>query len=289
MPVIMDKQANKQRFMTFVSEEKNVKVISVGKNCLPNINVEKYSMTKKQYHATVLSVESGLIFSQNMLPYKDILLSLHLKKHRNFKGNMSDSRTKISAITLRHRIEAMPENRVLFRSDFPEYHPEYVGETLAELTNKGVLVKLAQGIYAKPRKSQFGSVLPSVDEIANAIAVRDHAEVLPTGVTALNVLGLSTQVPMSYTYLTTGSERIIKLSNQQLFLKHGVPKNFRYDTRLIALLTQALKELKKQNVGQEELHIIRSLIIQESNKTLLARDVDRMPAWMKRIVKPMLS
>ena len=44
--------------------------------------------------------------------------------------------------TLRKRIEAMPEDSVLFRSDFPEYHSEFVGETLAELTNEGILIKL---------------------------------------------------------------------------------------------------------------------------------------------------
>ncbi len=105
----------------------------------------------------------------------------------------------------------MPEDCVLFRSDFPNYHSEFVGGTLAELTNDGVLVKLAQGIYAKPRKSKFGVVLPSVDKIVQAIAVRDNAKVLPSGMTALNALGLSTQVPMNYTYLTTGSERTIIL------------------------------------------------------------------------------
>ena len=193
-----------------------------------------------------------------------------------------------SNITLRERIEALPEDTVLFRSDFPEYHSEFVGGTLAELTQEGLLVKLAQGIYAKPRRSRFGFVLPSVDKIAQAIAARDNAEVLPSGMTALNVLGLSTQVPLKYSYLTTGSERTIKLENQEIRLKRGVPKNFCYKTKLIALLVQALKALKQQNVGQEEIQTIRSLISKEPDKTTLAKDVDMMPIWMKRIVKPML-
>ena len=193
-----------------------------------------------------------------------------------------------SNITLRERIEALPEDTVLFRSDFPEYHSEFVGGTLAGLTQEGLLVKLAQGIYAKPRRSRFGFVLPSVDKIAQAIAARDNAEVLPSGMTALNVLGLSSQVPMKYSYLTTGSERTIKLENQEIRLKRGVPKNFCYKTKLIALLVQALKALKQQNVGQEEIQTIRSLISKEPDKTTLAKDVDMMPIWMKRIVKPML-
>lgn len=190
--------------------------------------------------------------------------------------------------TLRQRIEALPEDSVLFRTDFPEYHSEFVGGTLAELTNEGILVKLAQGIYAKPRKSKFGNVLPSVDKIVQAIAVRDNAQIIPSGITALNILGLSTQVQMNYTYLTTGSERIIKLTNQRVMLKRGVPKNFCYGTKLIALLVQALKALKQENVGQEEMQTIRGLISKEPDRKTLAKDVDMMPVWMKKIVKPML-
>ena len=202
---------------------------------------------------------------------------------------MSNEHSIKDGETLRKRIEAMPEDSVLFRSDFPEYHSEFVGETLAELTKEGVLVKLAQGIYAKPRMSRFGAVLPSVEKIVQAIAVRDNAKVLPSGMTALNALGLSTQVPMNYTYLTTGSERTVKLTNRQVVLKRGVPKNFWYETRLIALLVQALKTLKQENVGQEELQTIRSLIEKEPDKEALAKDVDKMPAWMKRLIKPMLK
>ena len=190
--------------------------------------------------------------------------------------------------TLRQRIEALPEDSVLFRTDFPEYHSEFVGGTLAELTNEGILVKLAQGIYAKPRKSRFGDVLPSVDKIVQDIAVRDNAQIIPSGITALNILGLSTQVQMNYTYLTTGSERIIKLTNRRVMLKRGVPKNFCYGTKLIALLVQALKALKQENVGQEEMQTIRGLISKEPDRKTLAKDVDMMPVWMKKIVKPML-
>ena len=195
----------------------------------------------------------------------------------------------IDGITLRQRIEAMPEDCILFRSDFPEYHTEFVGSVLSELTNEGILVKIAHGIYAKPRNSRFGVVLPSVDKVVQAIAVRDNAEVLPSGMTALNALGLSTQVPMNYTYLTTGSERTVNLSNRKVVLKRGVPKNFCYATRLISLLVQALKALKKENVGESELKVIRQLVSKETDKETLVKDVDMMPAWMKRIIKPMLT
>ena len=202
---------------------------------------------------------------------------------------MSGKYSTTDNTTLKERIEAMPEDTILFRSDFPEYHSEYVGSVLAELTNNGVLVKLSQGIYAKPRKSRFGVVLPSVDKVVQAIALRDNAEVIPSGMTALNALGLSTQVPMNYTYLTTGSERIVKLKNQQVAFKRGVPKNFCYGTRLITLLVQALKLLQQRNLKDTDLQTIRSLVAKEQDKATLTKDVDMMPAWMKRVVKPMIA
>ena len=214
---------------------------------------------------------------------------MHLKNLQNFKGRMNEESYIEESKTLKSRIKALPDDSVLFRSDYPEYHSEFVGSTLAELSESGVLFKMAQGIYVKPRKSRFGLVLPSIEKIVQAIAMRDNAEVLPTGTTALNALGLSTQVPMNYSYLTSGSERTIKLANRQVVLKRGVPKNFCYKTRLIALLTQALRALKQENIGDSEIQIIRELIAKETDKENLAKDVDAMPGWMKRIIKPMLN
>ncbi len=211
-----------------------------------------------------------------------------LEKTMKFQMCMNKIDSNVKPITLRQRIAAMPEGCVLFRTDFPDYHSEFVGSTLAEMCKEGVLVKLAQGIYSKPRKSQFGNVLPSVEKIVQAIAKRDKSQVIPSGVTALNALGLSTQVPTIYTFLTTGSERSINLGHQVVKLKHGVPKNFCYSTQLIALLTQALKSLKKENVGQSELQTIRALIANEPDKESVTQDVKMMPAWMNKIIKPML-
>lgn len=211
-----------------------------------------------------------------------------MKNQQNFKGMIQNDSNIKHGISLKERIEEIPEDTILFRSDFPEYHFEYVGGTFAELTQNGILVKISQGVYAKPRKSRFGIVLPSVEKIIQAISTRDNAEVLPSGVTALNVLGLSTQIPINYTYLTTGSERNIKLNNKEIVLKRGVPKNFCYQTKLAALLVQALKALKQNNIHNKEIQIIRHLISKEPNKPTFFKDVDKMPAWIKRIIKPML-
>lgn len=96
-------------------------------------------------------------------------------------------------------------------------------------------------------------------------------------------------MPMNYTYLTTGSDRTVKLLNRNVILKRAVPKNFCYETRLISLLVQALRTLRKENIGQEEWQTIRQLVSKEPDKETLMKDVDLMPAWMKKIVKPMIT
>lgn len=197
--------------------------------------------------------------------------------------------TKTDQQTLRDKILSLPDESVIFRSDYPEYHAEFVGGTLASLTQEGVLMKVAQGIYVKPMKSRFGAVSPSVGTIVRAIAERDHAQVMPSGVTALNALGLSTQVPMKYSYLTTGSKRVVKMDGATVTLRTAVPRYFCYETKLIGMLVQALKNLTQDGVEEEHLSQIVKLLAQEPDQEALMRDVLRMPAWMKRIVKPLIK
>lgn len=195
----------------------------------------------------------------------------------------------MSEQTLREQILSSEDDAIFFRNDFPQYHPESVGRILTDLTEEGELIRIASGIYIKPRMSRFGPVMPSIEHIVKAISIRDKAQILPSGDTALNALGLSTQVPMSYSFLTTGSARKLSIGKRQVTLKRGVPRNFAYKTQLIGLIVQALRCLGEPNVTSKELEQIQRLITKESDKEALIRDVHMMPAWMKRIIKPMIK
>ena len=109
------------------------------------------------------------------------------------------------------------------------------------------------------------------------------------GVTALNALGLSTQIPMTHSFLTTGSARTLYLGDRKVILKRAVPRNFAYSMQVIPLLVQALKSLDEQNINEEKLCRIREIIKEEKKVKTLAEDVAMMPAWMQRLVKPMLN
>ena len=174
----------------------------------------------------------------------------------------------------------------MFRSDFPMYNVESVGNMLAELVKENVIIKLSHGIYMKPKHSRFGNIYPTIDEIVASIANRDKRQILPCGATAELALGLSTQVPMSYTYLTSGSARTIDISNKQIIFKRAVPRNFSYKTKLVSLLVQALKSIGEDNVDGEQIQQIQSLFREEKQKDLLKEDINATPIWMRRLLLP---
>ena len=74
-----------------------------------------------------------------------------------------------------------------------------------------------------------------------------------------------------------------------MILKRAVPRNFAYSMQVIPLLVQALKSLDEQNINEEKLCRIREIIKEEKKVKTRAEDVAMMPAWMQRLVKPMLN
>lgn len=184
------------------------------------------------------------------------------------------------------RIDKTREGQILFISDFSGINDneKAVSRALSVEEKRGNIVRLANGMYIRPKKTRFGIVYPSVDEMVKAIAQRDKVQVQPCGATALNKLGLSTQVPTKYTYLTSGSGRTITIGNRIIEMKRSVPKNFAFKTVLASLLVQALKATGQDNVGEKELAVIRQLVRNEQRIDLFMQDLALMPVWIRKMI-----
>ena len=160
----------------------------------------------------------------------------------------------------------------------------YASNVLSELCKEGKLTRVAFGIYIKPKKSMFGPVMPAMGEVAKAIAKRDSAQILPTGITAENYLGFSTQVPMNAVYLTSGTPRTLKIGNRTLTLKHSVPSTFSYKGKIMPILVLALKSIGKDNINNDTLAIV-SRILKGSPETNTWRDdVALAPRWIRKLI-----
>ena len=121
---------------------------------------------------------------------------------------------------IRERIELQGENTLYMVRDFADLNNDgLVTRALSRLEKEGMLVRISQGIYLYPMRNRFGILKPSIDDIAVAIAQKDKARIIPSGLTALNKLGLSTQVTMNAVYLTDATAREIKIGNRTIVLK----------------------------------------------------------------------
>ena len=161
---------------------------------------------------------------------------------------------------------------------------EKIHVALGRLEKKQVLVRLAHGIYLYPKiDKELGILYPPIDEIAKSIAKRDKARIIPTGIQALNLLGLSTQVPMKVVYLTDGTQRDISIGNQSIKFKKTSPKNLAIKGKISGLVIQALREIGNGKINDEQINSIFKLL-QKENPEHVKYDAALAPAWISRIM-----
>lgn len=174
---------------------------------------------------------------------------------------------------------------VFFVSSFPKYDVEYVTKLLALFEKEGIITRISKGVYVKARKTRFGILYPSAFELVTEIAKRDKAVIIPTGVTAANRLGFSTQIPMNTSFLTTGSSRKLALGNRTVTLKHGAPRNFAFKGTFMQELVQALRSIGEHSLTPEHEKQIAKLLAENPEKDTIEHDLLLAPIWMRSIIK----
>jgi len=193
---------------------------------------------------------------------------------------------------IRERVNHIEIGNLFTINDFEDINNDsLVTRTLSRLQNENSIIRVATGIYVNPKKTQFGILYPTIDQIAQKIAERDKAQIMPTGDTALNILGFSTQVPMNAVYITNGAKRKVKVGNRNIIFKNVVQKNFQFKGKLLPLIIIALKELGEKNVSEEIKNKITKLISDsnaEERKTMMF-DLYLSPVWIKELLLPIIK
>jgi hypothetical protein len=192
---------------------------------------------------------------------------------------------------IKSKIRNYKRGKIFFINDFAALGtPDAVKKSLQRLTLSGLLLRLANGIYWYPKKEKelYGvkiSGKPSLDEIARAIAKRDKARIVPTGVHALNLLNLSGQVPANVAYLTDGAARRISIgSGKGILFKHTAEvKRLAYKSELLMLIVSALREIGENKATPEQLGIIKSHLSKITRQEL-ETDIKLIPAWIRKIL-----
>lgn len=186
-------------------------------------------------------------------------------------------------------IKKCGRGKLIFSSDFVRFgEQKTVNKVLERMAKEGTILRISRGIYYYPKidkKLGLGVLYPTLEAIAEGVAKRDKARIVPTGLYALNRLGFSTQIPMNIQYLTDGSNRKLTLYNgATIEFKHTAPKNLAFNSQLAMLLTFAFKSIGKDNVTDEILVHTKELLAKDKSQSV-KQDYKLMPAWVSSIIK----
>jgi len=163
---------------------------------------------------------------------------------------------------------------------------EAVDKALSRLVKEGVIQRMGRGLYCYPQfnKRLNIAIPPAVDEIADALARQTGSRIAPSGATAANQLGLSTQIPAKPVYLTDGRSRRVKVGSFLITVRHVPPKELPIGNRTSAKVLQALRYLGKDAVDAMVLKKVRATLTAKQ-QTRLLHDARYTTDWIADAVR----
>ena len=164
---------------------------------------------------------------------------------------------------------------------------EEADNLLSDLRRAGKIRRVARGIYDYPKYSEIlkQDLSPNIDAIARAYARKFNWTIEASGETALNLLGVSTQVPGKYLYLSNGPSKSYKILNKiSLEFKKSTLKDIGFRYTESSLITQALKSLGKEQLSQSTIAKIKNKI-DPKMYSKIKKDTKSTTSWVYEVIK----
>ena len=163
---------------------------------------------------------------------------------------------------------------------------QQIDNALSDLAEANKIRRVSRGLYDYPRFSDLlqKTLSPDIDQVANAYARKFNWRIEVSGDSALNLLGLSTQIPAQYIYLSDGPSKSYDVMGVQLTFKKSSLKDIGFKHRESTLIVQALKALGKEHLNAEVFAKIREQIAKERFAKIL-RDTQGSTGWIYEAIK----
>lgn len=174
-----------------------------------------------------------------------------------------------------------------FKNDFVDLgSATAIDQALSRLTKNQRIRRVMRGIYDYPKYSELLSQTlgSDIDQVAHALARKFGWTIQVSGNTALNVLGLSTQVPGSYVYLSDGKSCNYLIGKQEISFKKTRLKDIGLKYPESALLVQAIKALDKKSLSPVEQKQIRNYFEAKDGERIL-KDTRYITTWVYEEIK----
>jgi hypothetical protein len=183
---------------------------------------------------------------------------------------------------IRERVLSAEDGTVFATPDFADVaDTNTVRQSLNRLVHDGTLRRILKGIFEKPKYSQLLGeyVATDPDAVAKALARSYHWTIAPCGNTALNLLGLSTQVTAVWSYISDGPYKTYEWGSTKIELKHRTNKEITGLSYMTILVIQALKTLGRDNVTQETIETL-SAKLSDSDKAAMLAEATESTDWV---------
>lgn len=185
------------------------------------------------------------------------------------------------------KINDFDSHKVFFANDFLDIASyETARKTLNRMVNERKIQRVIGGFYYNPRYSELIGEYEaaSIHELALAIARKYNWNIAPHGSTALNLSGLSTQVPTHYTYISSGRYKTYKIADTVLEFKKVNPGEIANMSLKTATVIQAIKSLGKEHINDQVVQQIRENLTGKERKDLMDESKS-VSAWMYEVIR----
>lgn len=160
-----------------------------------------------------------------------------------------------------------------------------IKSVLYRLNEENQIARLIDGLYIKPKYSKILKEYsyPDANEVAEKLADKFSWTIAPTGDTALNYTGLSTQISNEYIYISDGAYREYLYRGKKIIFKHTTNRNITSYSKKLSILIQAIKTLGKDNINEK--HIKKLAAFAQNIKEDLKEDTLRLPFWIQEVLE----
>jgi predicted ATP-dependent Lon-type protease len=206
---------------------------------------------------------------------------MYISEKINEAKKMKSVKDKILA-----RIYGRGRGSVISATDFlTEFKRDDIDKALSLLCKSGTIKRVMSGIYLYPEWSELLQqyLSPDSDSVVQALARKYDWRIQPTGNTALNYLGLSTQVPGRIVYLSDGPSREYAYGNQKIQFKNTKLTEIGLKHRESALVVSALKALGKENVNAEIIAKLKDKFNEDTWERIF-KDTAKVTGWIREII-----
>lgn len=188
---------------------------------------------------------------------------------------------------IRDIINSIEEGTIFVNSDFAEIaDSDTIRKILSRLTQVGILRRIINGIFEKPRYSKLLGEYVAADPnaVAYAIARNYHWSIAPCGNTALNLLGLSNQVTATWSYISDGPYKTYEWNSTKLEFKHRTNKEITGLSSITCLVIQALKTIGQSNISSDIISTLSEKLSFEEKKICL-KEATQSIDWVYDVIR----